>query len=202
MTARGRGLPGRQPRERQADAGLGPRPHRLDQSDIVARDLPKVEKLLDGLETIASPRRPRALSGRPDRRPGVEHAGHAAARRSSDRSRMSATPPTGQTSSSRRSSAIRSCSVRSTSRIHEDLRVQAVYDTALVFTKGAQELHDAAKTLEAMSARPATPQQQQEMLQLQQRRPRSDRPAERDFRRGWPRRSKRPVAGGRERRLR
>ena len=51
---------------------------------------------------------------------------------------------------------------------HEDLRVQAVYDTALVFTKGAQELHDAVKTLEAMSARPATPQQQQEILQLQQ----------------------------------
>ena len=45
---------------------------------------------------------------------------------------------------------------------HEDLRVQAVYDTALVFTKGAQELHDAVKTLEAMAARPATPQQQQE----------------------------------------
>ena len=52
--------------------------------------------------------------------------------------------------------------------IHEDLRVQTVYDTALVFTKGAQELHDAVKTLEAMSARPATPQQQEELLQLQQ----------------------------------
>ena len=32
---------------------------------------------------------------------------------------------------------------------HEDLRVQAVYDTALVFTQGAQELHDAVKTLES-----------------------------------------------------
>jgi len=51
---------------------------------------------------------------------------------------------------------------------HEDLRVQAVYDTALVFTKGAQELSDALKTLQAMSARPATQQQQDEMLQLQQ----------------------------------
>jgi phospholipid/cholesterol/gamma-HCH transport system substrate-binding protein len=51
---------------------------------------------------------------------------------------------------------------------HEDLRVQSVYDTALVFTKGAQELRDAAKTLEAMAARPATQQQQQEILQLQQ----------------------------------
>jgi len=52
---------------------------------------------------------------------------------------------------------------------HEDLRVQAVYDTALVFTKGAQELRDSLKTLEAMSARPATQQQQEEILQLQQR---------------------------------
>ena len=46
---------------------------------------------------------------------------------------------------------------------HEDLRVQAVYDMVLVFTKGAQELNDAIKTLQAMSARPATPQQQEEM---------------------------------------
>ena len=28
---------------------------------------------------------------------------------------------------------------------HEDLRVQAVYDTVLVFTKGAQELNDAVE---------------------------------------------------------
>jgi phospholipid/cholesterol/gamma-HCH transport system substrate-binding protein len=52
---------------------------------------------------------------------------------------------------------------------HEDLRVQGVYDTALVFTHGAQELHDAVKTLEAMMSRPATAQQKQEMLQLQQK---------------------------------
>jgi phospholipid/cholesterol/gamma-HCH transport system substrate-binding protein len=51
---------------------------------------------------------------------------------------------------------------------HEDLRVQSVYDTALVFTKGAQELRDAVKTLELMSARPSTPEQQQAILQLQQ----------------------------------
>ena len=36
---------------------------------------------------------------------------------------------------------------------NEDLRVQTVYDTAQVFSKGAQELHDAAKTLDAMQAR-------------------------------------------------
>jgi phospholipid/cholesterol/gamma-HCH transport system substrate-binding protein len=52
---------------------------------------------------------------------------------------------------------------------HEDLRVQGVYDTALVFTHGAQELRDAVKTLETMSTRPANPQQQQEIQQLQQR---------------------------------
>jgi len=51
---------------------------------------------------------------------------------------------------------------------HEDLRVQVAYDTALVFTKGAQELHDSVKTLETLSARPATQQQQEEILQLQQ----------------------------------
>ena len=48
------------------------------------------------------------------------------------------------------------------------MRVQAVYDTAQVFTKGAQELNDAVKTLDAMQARPTTPQQQQEIAQLQQ----------------------------------
>jgi phospholipid/cholesterol/gamma-HCH transport system substrate-binding protein len=51
---------------------------------------------------------------------------------------------------------------------HEDLRVQTVYDTALVFTKGAQELRDAVKTLETLSARPATQQQQEEIVALQQ----------------------------------
>jgi phospholipid/cholesterol/gamma-HCH transport system substrate-binding protein len=52
---------------------------------------------------------------------------------------------------------------------HEDLRVQSVYDTALVFTHGAQELRDAVKTLDTMSARPANAQQQQDLQQLQQR---------------------------------
>lgn len=52
---------------------------------------------------------------------------------------------------------------------NEDLRVQAVYDTAQVFSKGAQELHDAIKTLEMVQAQVKTPDQQQEVLQLQQR---------------------------------
>jgi phospholipid/cholesterol/gamma-HCH transport system substrate-binding protein len=50
---------------------------------------------------------------------------------------------------------------------NEDLRVQQVYDTAQVFTKGAQELADASKTLEALAARPASAQQQEEVQKLQ-----------------------------------
>jgi phospholipid/cholesterol/gamma-HCH transport system substrate-binding protein len=52
---------------------------------------------------------------------------------------------------------------------HEDLRVESVYNTALVFTKGAQELRDAVQTLDTMAARPATQQNQEEFAQLQQR---------------------------------
>ena len=50
---------------------------------------------------------------------------------------------------------------------HEDLRFQGVYDSVIAFTKAASELNDAAKTLEAVSARPMTQQQQEEMAQLQ-----------------------------------
>lgn len=49
---------------------------------------------------------------------------------------------------------------------NEDLRVQAVYDTAQVFSKGAQELHDAAKTLDVLLSRASSPEQQQEVQQL------------------------------------
>jgi phospholipid/cholesterol/gamma-HCH transport system substrate-binding protein len=49
---------------------------------------------------------------------------------------------------------------------HEDLRVQGVFDTALVFTKGAQELHDTIKTLEILLARPTSPQLQHEITEL------------------------------------
>jgi phospholipid/cholesterol/gamma-HCH transport system substrate-binding protein len=51
---------------------------------------------------------------------------------------------------------------------HEDQRAQAVFDTAVVWTKGAQELHDTIKTIEIMVARANTAQQQQELLQLLQ----------------------------------
>jgi phospholipid/cholesterol/gamma-HCH transport system substrate-binding protein len=49
----------------------------------------------------------------------------------------------------------------------EDVRVQSVYDTAQIFSKGAQELNDAIKTLDAMRAKASTPAQQQELLAVQ-----------------------------------
>ncbi len=49
----------------------------------------------------------------------------------------------------------------------EDTRAQTVYDTAQIFTKGAQELNDLVKTLEAMKARAQTPAQQQEITQIE-----------------------------------
>ncbi len=52
---------------------------------------------------------------------------------------------------------------------HEDLRLEAAYDTALMFSQGAEEVRDAIKTLDAMATRPANPQQNQEIQQLQQR---------------------------------
>lgn len=48
----------------------------------------------------------------------------------------------------------------------EDVRVQTVYDTAQVFSKGAQELNDAAKKLEALQAAASTPEQKQQISDL------------------------------------
>ena len=84
---------------------------------------------------------------------------------------------------------------------HEDQRVQAAFDTALVFTKGAQELHDTLKTIEMMAARPASNQQQQELLQLQQHlRILTDQLNETSTRLAEA--IKRPVGNGRERMIR
>ncbi len=49
----------------------------------------------------------------------------------------------------------------------EDVRASSVYDTAQVFTKGAQELNDLIKTLDALQARIQTPAHQQEIAQLE-----------------------------------
>ena len=48
----------------------------------------------------------------------------------------------------------------------EDTRVQVSYDTAQVFTKGAQELNDAIKRLDTMQTRAASPAEQQQLDQL------------------------------------
>ncbi|WZO96170.1 MlaD family protein [Isosphaeraceae bacterium EP7] len=48
----------------------------------------------------------------------------------------------------------------------EDVRVQVVYDTAQVFTKGAQELHDSVKTLSAMQGTAMTADQQAAFAKL------------------------------------
>jgi phospholipid/cholesterol/gamma-HCH transport system substrate-binding protein len=84
---------------------------------------------------------------------------------------------------------------------HEDLRVQAAFDTAQVFMKGAQELRDATKELEAMLSRPATAQQQQEVMALQGNvRRLTDQLSETSARLAEA--LKRPTAGGRDRTLR
>ncbi len=51
----------------------------------------------------------------------------------------------------------------------EDLRVEAAFDMAQVFAKGAQELNDTVKTIEIMQAQAKSPELQQQILQLQQR---------------------------------
>ena len=51
----------------------------------------------------------------------------------------------------------------------EDVRVQAVYDTAQVFSKGAKELNDSIATLDAMRARPQTAAQREALSVLERR---------------------------------
>jgi len=49
----------------------------------------------------------------------------------------------------------------------EDVRASSVYDTAQVFTKGAQELNDLIKTLDSLKSRIQTPAQQEEIAVLE-----------------------------------
>ena len=77
-------------------------------NDVVAKDRVKVEQLLDGMDMLRA-RGDRVLyqadliAGQ-----GVQILSRGAGPRSSDRSRTSATPPTGATSWSRRSTPTRS----------------------------------------------------------------------------------------------
>jgi phospholipid/cholesterol/gamma-HCH transport system substrate-binding protein len=49
----------------------------------------------------------------------------------------------------------------------EDVHVQAAYDSAQVFVKGAKELHDAVATLEALQKQPMTAENRAEIAQIQ-----------------------------------
>ena len=81
-----------------------------------------------------------------------------------DRRQRQATRPTGPTSSSRRSTPTRSSSARFYKPTPEDIRVQTVYDTAQVFTKGAQELNDAGQDARRDAGQAQTAAQQQEIV--------------------------------------
>jgi phospholipid/cholesterol/gamma-HCH transport system substrate-binding protein len=48
-----------------------------------------------------------------------------------------------------------------------DIQIQAAYDSAQIFVKGCKELNDAVATLEAMQARPMTPENKAEIDSLQ-----------------------------------
>ena len=163
---------------------------------IVARDLPKIEKLLDGVETSRA-RADRVLY-QADQIAGQVSNMLARSRAEIERSVTNVRDATDWANKLVQKIFTNPFVLSPFYKPnHEDLRVQAVYDTVLVFTKGAQELHDAVKTLEAMAARPATPQQQEELLQLQQKVQMVDRPDERDCRRGWPRVSSAQSRNGR-----
>jgi phospholipid/cholesterol/gamma-HCH transport system substrate-binding protein len=169
-------------------------------SPIVARDLPKIEKILDGLETSRA-RADRVLY-QADQIAGQVSNIMARSRAEIERSVTNVRDATDWGNKLVQKIYTNPFVLSPFYKpSHEDLRVQAVYDTALVFTKGAQELRDAIKTLETMSARPATQQQQEEILQLQnnvrmvtnQLNDLSTRLAES---------LKRPTVGGRERTVR
>jgi phospholipid/cholesterol/gamma-HCH transport system substrate-binding protein len=135
---------------------------------ILARDVPRVERMLDGLETSRS-RADRVLY-QADQLGGQVLSLLARNRAEIDRSVTNVRDATDWANKLIQKIFANPFVLSPFYKpSHEDLRVQTVFDTALVFTKGAQELHDSVKTLESMSARPANQQQQEEILQLEQR---------------------------------
>jgi phospholipid/cholesterol/gamma-HCH transport system substrate-binding protein len=133
---------------------------------ILARDLPKIEKLLDGIESSRT-RADRVLYQTD------QIAGQVAIMLSRSRAEIERSITNTRDATDWANKLIQKIFQNPFvlspfyKPNHEDLRVQGVYDSVLAFTKGAQELNDAAKTLQAVSARPTTPQQQEEMAQLQ-----------------------------------
>ena len=167
---------------------------------IVARDLPKIEKLLDGFESSRA-RADRVLYQ------ADQIAGQASTMLARNRAEIERSVTNVRDATDWANKIMQK--IFSNPLVltpfykpnHEDLRVQAVYDSALVFTKGAQELNDATKTLQAMTARPATPQQQEEIAQLQ-RNVQSLTNNLNDLSSRLAEGLKRPAAGGRAQRLR
>ena len=135
---------------------------------IIARDLPKLEKLVDGAEMSRA---------RLDR---VLYSGDKIANEVSDMLTHSRAEIERSVTNFRDASDWANKLVQKIfanplvltpfyKPNHEDLRVQAVYDTALVYMKGASDLHDAIKTLDSLTSRPNSPQQQEELRQLRQK---------------------------------
>jgi phospholipid/cholesterol/gamma-HCH transport system substrate-binding protein len=137
-------------------------------NDIVARDRPKIEKVLDGLDGTRI-RTDRVLYQTEQITTQVANLliGSRAEIERSVTNIRDATDWANRTVQKIYANPIVVTPFYKPS--HEDQRVQAAFDTALLFTKGAQELHDTLKTIEIMAARPSSPQQQQELLQVQQR---------------------------------
>ena len=151
MTARGARLPGRQPRERSGRRWPRLRDFSGSINPIVAQGPPKVEKLLDGVETSRA-RADRVLY-QADQIAGQVSNMLARSRAEIERSVTNVRDATDWANKLVQKIYTNPFVLSPFYKPnHEDLRVQAVYDTALVFTKGAQELHDAVKTLEAMAA--------------------------------------------------
>jgi phospholipid/cholesterol/gamma-HCH transport system substrate-binding protein len=133
---------------------------------IMARDLPKIEKLLDGFETSRA-RADRVLY-QADQIAGQASSMLARSRAEVERSITNVRDST-DWANKLVQKIFQNPFVLSPfyKPNHEDLRVQGVYDSVLAFTKAASELSDAAKTIQAVQARAATPQQQEELAQLQ-----------------------------------
>jgi phospholipid/cholesterol/gamma-HCH transport system substrate-binding protein len=135
---------------------------------IIARDLPKIEKLIDGVETSRA-RADRVLY-QADQIAGQVSTMMVHSRAEIERSITNTRDATDWANKLMQKIFTNPLVLTPFYKPnHEDLRVGAVYDMVLVYTKGAAELHDAIKTLDAMSSRPATPQQQEELRQLQQK---------------------------------
>ena len=135
---------------------------------IVARDLPKLEKMLDGLESSRA-RADRVLY-QADQISGQLSTMLAHSRVEVERSVTNVRDATDWANKLVQKIFTNPFVLSPFYKPnHEDVRVGTVYDTVLIFTKGAADLHDTVKTLEAMSSRPQRRELQAELRQLYQK---------------------------------